>query len=76
MAQPLIADLPRNIDLSGDYIIRVTALSPTSGATVSGVTVSGVVITALNVITGEIVSGSPGGGALEPIFEMPGSEIP
>lgn len=56
MAQPVIADMPRDVDLTGDYIIRITALNQSTGATVSGVTVSDVVITARNVLTGEIVS--------------------
>lgn len=71
MAQPLIADLPRDILLTGDYIIRVTALNAATGATVSGVNVSNVAITVLDVATGQVTSGSPDAGDLEQIFEMP-----
>ena len=56
MAQPLIADMPRDITLSGAYLLRVTALDAATGATVSGVTVSNVVITAIDVNSGEIVT--------------------
>lgn len=56
MAAPLIADLPRNIELTSDFMIRVTALNPATGATVSGVTVSDVVITAVDVETGDVTT--------------------
>lgn len=56
MAAPLIASLPRDIDLSGDYIIRITALNSSTGAVVSGVNVSNVVITALDVASGTITT--------------------
>lgn len=75
-AQPLIADLPRDIGLTGDYTIRITALNAATGAQVSGVNVSNVVITALDVGTGQVGTFPGGGGPLLPIFEMPGSEIP
>jgi len=55
MAQPLIADMPREIVMTGDYIIRVTALDAATGATVSGVNISNVVITALDVTSGGVV---------------------
>ena len=55
MAAPLIADLPRDIDLTSSFIIRITALNQTTGATVSGVTVSNVVITAVDVQGGGVV---------------------
>lgn len=40
MAIPLSGPLPLNLDLTGDYIIRLNAIDATTGATVSGVTVS------------------------------------
>ena len=40
MAQPLIVPLPPNIVLWSDCQIRVTAVNPTTGATVAGVNVS------------------------------------
>lgn len=42
MAQPLIVSLPPNLDLWPGCIIRVTAVSPTTGATVGGVRVSNI----------------------------------
>lgn len=42
MAQPLTVALPPGLELSSGYIIRVTAVSPTTGNTVAGVNVSDV----------------------------------
>jgi hypothetical protein len=44
MAQPLIVTLPPGLDLWPGCVIRVTAVDPTTGATVSGVNVSHVSI--------------------------------
>lgn len=44
MAQPLIVTLPQTLDLWGGCIIRVTAVNPTTGATVSGIRVSNISI--------------------------------
>jgi hypothetical protein len=46
MALPLTAPMPPNLDLTGGYTVRVTAVDPVSGAVVSGVVVSGVAIQA------------------------------
>jgi hypothetical protein len=40
VSQPLIVSLPPNLDLWPGCIIRVTAVSATTGATVSGVNVA------------------------------------
>lgn len=40
MPIPLSAPLPLDLDLTGDYTIRLNAIDATSGATVAGVTVS------------------------------------
>lgn len=40
MASPETVALPPNLDLSGGCTIRVTAVDPTTGATVAGVNVS------------------------------------
>lgn len=48
MAQPLIAPLPQELDLDSGYVIRITALDPSSGAVVAGVQVSSVIIMARN----------------------------
>lgn len=42
MPQPLIAGLPPDCQLQAGYIVRVTALDPTTGASVGGVTLSDV----------------------------------
>jgi len=39
-AEPLIAGLPPDCELSAGYVIRIVALDPTTGATVSGVSLS------------------------------------
>ena len=41
-AQPLIAGLPPECILSAGYIVRITALDPTTGAQVTGVVLSDV----------------------------------
>jgi hypothetical protein len=40
MPAPLIADLPPDCTLSAGYVVRLTALDPTTGAVVAGVTLS------------------------------------
>ena len=47
----MTAGLPQGLELTGGFIIRVTATDGTSGATVSGVNVSNVVITASDLTT-------------------------
>jgi len=46
MAQKLVASLPPDLDLPANWIVRLTALDPTTGALVSGVNVSNVAIIA------------------------------
>lgn len=46
MAQKLTAALPPDFDLPPNFIVRVTAVSPTSGADNTGVNVSNVTIMA------------------------------
>ncbi len=46
MPVPMLAPLPRDLDLDAGWTIRVTALNSVTGATVSGVTVSNVMIMA------------------------------
>lgn len=48
MAQKLTANFPPDLDLPANFIVRVTAVNPTTGALVSGVNVSGVAIVADN----------------------------
>lgn len=40
MAAPLIAPLPPDVRMVADARVRLTALDPTTGATVAGVTIS------------------------------------
>jgi hypothetical protein len=42
VAQPLIVAMPSDLVLSGGYKIAVTAVNPTTGATVAGVQVQNV----------------------------------
>lgn len=45
MAQPLIANMPADLDLGGGWILRLTAVDPATGATITGVKVSNLVVT-------------------------------
>jgi hypothetical protein len=55
VAQPLIAPMPKDLDLGGGFVLRITAVDPTTGAQVTGVKVSNVVMTV-----------DPISGAIEP----------
>lgn len=65
MAQPLTTGIAPDIELSGGYILRLTALDPTTGAVVSGVIVSGV---AIQVETEEEPEAPPKLPPLTPLF--------
>jgi hypothetical protein len=52
MAKPLIAGLAPQLVCAPGYVVRVTALDPTTGATVAGVIVSDVALQ-VNTLTGE-----------------------
>ena len=54
MAEPLIAGLPPNLNLSAGYIVRLTALDPTTGATVAGVALSNVSVFVTNLRGGPL----------------------
>lgn len=67
MAQPLAAAMPPDLDLGGNYTIRLTALDPVSGAAVSGVTISSLAMLVVN------VGGTDSGGlAYGPYMLVPG----
>jgi len=51
-AAPLTAAMPESIACTGDYILRLAALDPTTGAAVAGVTVSDVTIQVVNLTGG------------------------
>lgn len=55
MAAPLNVWMPDNVDLGAGYTLRVTALSPTTGALVAGVNVTTTVIEGAG--TGDLSSG-------------------
>lgn len=59
MAQKLTAALPPDFDLPSNFIVQLTAVDPTSGATVSGVKVSNVAIMA-SPVTPDTVDSEPG----------------
>lgn len=44
MPAPMTAAIPWALDVSEGYVLRFTAVDPTTGATVSGVTVSGATV--------------------------------
>lgn len=69
MAQPLTVALPPNIVLWDGCQIRVTAIDPTTGATVSGVTVSAVSLEVEQLAGGDLVDASSG-----PFMLVPGPE--
>ena len=70
MAQPLLVPLPAQHSLDDTYTLRITAVSPTTGAVVAGVKVGAVTMIVDNLSGGNLASGSfqlfqlvPGPGA-------------
>jgi len=51
--------MPQDLDLPANWIVRLTAVSSSTGALVSGVTVSNVAIVADSVVPGTAPDGSP-----------------
>ena len=66
MAAPLVVPMTPGITVSGDYIIRVTALDATTGNLVTGVNVSAGAILATNLTTTTTDVSSPGSFFLVP----------
>ena len=66
MAQPLELPMFENFDLDERYVVRVTALDPTSGAVVTGVNVGAVTLMVDNLSGGSLASGSFGPFMLVP----------
>jgi hypothetical protein len=54
MAAPMKAGIAPDLDLTSDYIIQFTALSPTTGAVDAGVSVSNVSLLVENVKGGDL----------------------
>lgn len=59
MSQPLIANMPAELDLGGGWVLRLTAVNPSTNATITGVKVSNVALT-VDPISGA-VEAPPGG---------------
>ena len=68
MPAPLDAPMPQGLDVGSGYVVRVTALDPTTGNLVPGVNVNTVVRTAEQ--AGGIIGG--GGGPSGEWFLVPG----
>ena len=66
MAQPLELPMFENFDLDERYVVRVTALDPTTGAVVSGVNVGAVTLMVDNLSGGSLASGTFGPFMLVP----------
>jgi hypothetical protein len=54
VAAPLKAGIAPGLDLTSDYIVQFTALSPTDGSVVAGVSVSNVSLLVANVKGGDL----------------------
>lgn len=65
-AAPLVAGLPPNLQLNDGYVVRLTAIDASTGATVSGVTVSDATIQVVNL----------GGGSAQLLASGPYSLVP
>lgn len=61
--------MPRDLDLDGNYTIRLTAVDPNTGAVVPGITVADLVMAIVNVGGGSVVDLSFG-----PYMLVPGPE--
>ena len=66
MAQPIDIDMPQDLDIGPNYTVRLTAISPTTGALVSGVNVG------TTVLTVSLVQGTTGGLETGQWFLLPG----
>lgn len=65
MAQKLVAGFPPQYDFPANWIIRLTAVDPTTGAVVSGVNISNVAIVAEPVTPATAPDG--GGPSIVPV---------
>lgn len=70
MAQALIAGIPPGLTLGPNYIVRLTAVDPTTGNVVSGVNVSNTSLTVL-----QLSSGSPSDLQAGPFLLVPGPDV-
>lgn len=57
MAKAYETGMPRDLDLTGSFIVRLTALDPTSGSVVAGITVSSLVV-----MVADLAANLPSGG--------------
>ena len=68
MPIPAIASLPPGLQLSGAYVVRFTALDPTTGAPIAGVNITGAALQ-LNNLRGSAPAALEAG----PFMLVPGS---
>lgn len=73
MAQKLTAALPPDFDLGANFVVRLAAVDPTTGANVSGVTVSNVALMAKAVVAALAQDPDPD---FVPLFLPVPSELP
>ena len=66
MSQPLELPLTPDLDLDDTYMLRVTALDPTTGSVMAGVTVGAVSLIVDNLSGGDLASGTFGPFMLVP----------
>lgn len=66
MSQPLELPLTPDLDLDDTYMLRVTALDPTTGSVMAGVTVEAVSLIVDNLAGGDLASGTFGPFMLVP----------
>jgi hypothetical protein len=59
VAEPFDLPMPPNLVCVGDYVIRVTAIDPTTGATVSGVNVTEITMQVDNTGGTDLEPGNP-----------------
>ena len=66
MAKPIIVPMTPGLTASGNYIVRLTALDPTTGAVVSGVNITGGAILAIDLSPSPVANLSSGPFTLIP----------
>lgn len=67
MAQPLIAPLPPDLDLPSGYKVQLSAVDPTTGATVTGVNIS-----QFSLLVTDVTGGGGSGLTVGPFMLVPG----
>lgn len=73
MAAPATAAMPSQMDLSGGYTVRLTAVDPTTGNVISSITIASMVML-IGVPAG--AAGSSGSGGLDQLAYGPFLLVP